>query len=294
MLLVQVAILSLLHPQQITINDVTVIRRGAQIESVGRLRDILTFRGEIRIRMAPGFQRTYHGELQVTSSKNELQLILQADLEYLTAATVSAESPPNAPPEALKAQAIVARSWIQASKRRHGQFDICDTTHCQHFKEPTPSGGAAALATKGLILAWQGKPFAPAYSASCGGRTKTAAAIGWADQDTYPYFAVDCPVCQRAEPEWLRRFDGADAIAIRANPHAESTRLSIGRRSGWAALPSNNFEFIETPEGLQLKGRGQGHGLGYCQRGGAGLAKSLSAAAILHHYFPGTAIISSR
>jgi stage II sporulation protein D len=69
--------------------------------------------------------------------------------------------------------------------------------------------------------------------------------------------------------------------------------LALGRRLGWDVLPSNNYELAESPEGLLMKGRGQGHGLGYCQKGGAGLAqKGLSPAAILRHYFPGTNIIS--
>lgn len=89
------------------------------------------------------------------------------------------------------------------------------TTHCQHFKEPTPHGFRAAAKTKNLILVWQGQPFAPAYSASCGGRTKTAAAIGWRDEETYPYFPVDCPICQRDEQPWTRRFVGYDAATLR-------------------------------------------------------------------------------
>ena len=284
MLFVKVVILSLLHLQQVTVNDV-------EITAAKLLHENVTFRGAIRVRAAHNFQRTYNGALEITVKNNELQLILTTTEEDLAAATVSAESPPGAPASALAAQAILARSFIHASKGRHGQFDLCDTTHCQHFKVPTPSGMKAAKETAGLVLVWQEKVFAPAYSASCGGRTKTAAAIGWDDENKYPYFEVECPICQRDEPQWTRSLDEEDGRQIRENPNKEKTRLTIGRRSGWAALPSNNYELI----GLQIKGRGLGHGLGYCQRGGAGMARQGARSAdILRHYFPGTNIIRSR
>ncbi|MCC6539306.1 MAG: hypothetical protein IT162_17270 [Bryobacterales bacterium] len=293
MLLLKVAILSLLHPQQVTVNDVSITRQGEQIAIAGRLQAKFSARGKLQIRIAPDFRRTYTGELEITAKNNELQLILTATEEALIAAIVGAESPPSAPAAALEAQAIVTRSWLRASRNRHGQYDLCDTTHCQHFKEPTANGVLAAAKTKDLILVWQGKPFPPAYSASCGGRTKSAAAIGWRDSDTYPYFPVDCAICQHNEQEWTRRFDGYDAATLREHPHSEATRIALGRRLGWDALPGNNYELSESSEGLLLNGRGQGHGLGYCQMGGAGLAqKGRSPAEILRHYFPGTNIIS--
>lgn len=284
MLLVKVAILTLFHPQQVTVNGVEITRKALQNE------ESRTIPGPVTVTLNPSFTRTYRGALQISAANNELQLILHAELEDLVAATVSAESPPSAPPEALKAQAILARSWIVASRKRHGAYDLCDTTHCQHFKEPTPRGIQAARATRGLVLAWQGKPFAPAYSASCGGRTRTAADVGWPDTQGYPYFAVDCAVCQKNEQTWTRQLDPADVKTLRQNPHKESVRLAINRRLGWSGIPSNSYQI----EGETLKGRGQGHGLGYCQRGAAAMAATLSAAEILRHYFPGTVIIANR
>jgi stage II sporulation protein D len=266
----------------VTVNDVDI--------TPARLKPKLTFSGAIRVKTNQ-FQRTYHGDLEITAKNNELQLILTTTEEALVAATVSAESPPKALPAALQAQAILARSWIHASRGRHGQYDLCDTTHCQHFKEPTKRGIEAAKATASLLLTWQGKPFAPAYSASCGGRTKTAAAIGWSDDNRYPYFEVNCPICQRDEPRWSRHPSPEQLKEIRQNPNKEAIRLKLGRESGWSALPSNNYEI----KGDEIVGHGHGHGLGYCQRGGAGLAQlGKTAAEILRHYFPGTDIVSSR
>lgn len=295
MLLVKVAILTLLHPQQVSVNHTVVSRHGEQVESGGHLQDDFRFSGEFQLAVGPAFRRRYRGDLRIISKNNELQIRLTAREEDLVAAIVSAESPPGAPPSALAAQAILARSWLRAAKGRHRDFDFCDTTHCQHFKDVSPHGVVAALATRGLILTWQGKPFAPAYSASCGGRTQTASAIEWDPEGGYPYFAVECPICKREEPPWVRVFNPDDAALLREHPHAESTRLAIGRRSGWDALPGNNYELIESPPKVETRGRGRGHGLGYCQKGGAGMARQGTAlGAILRHYFPGTDIISSR
>jgi stage II sporulation protein D len=296
---VEVGLLGLFHPQEVlVVRDgvtITVRRAGDELDVQGRRAPVFRALGRFELRLPEKFRRRYQGALSISSRNGELEIVLAADVEYLVAATVTAESPPAAPPAALAAQSIVARSWMLASPRRHGHFDLCDTTHCQHATEPTPAAIRAASATRGLILAWRGRPFAAAHSASCGGRTRTASAIGWTPANTYPYFAVDCPVCQKNEPLWTRRFEEYDAASLREHPHSEATRLAIGRRSGWDALPGNNYELIETGEGLELRGRGQGHGVGYCQRGAAGLARQgRTTAEILRHYFPGTAIISSR
>ena len=138
----------------------------------------------------------------MTAAGEELRAVLRADLEEAVAAITEAESAPAAGLEARKAQAVIARSWLLANRRRHGAYDYCDTTHCQVWKEARPSPAAAA--TRGVVVTYRGRVFAPAYCGSCGGRTKTAAEVGWS-AEPYPYFAVACEVCRREEPGWERR-----------------------------------------------------------------------------------------
>jgi stage II sporulation protein D len=60
-------------------------------------------------------------------------------------------------------------------------------------------------------------------------------------------------------------------------------------------LPSNNYRISESEGGVELQGRGHGHGLGYCQRGGAGMARAgANAREIIEHYFPGAAVTALR
>jgi peptidoglycan hydrolase-like amidase len=146
----------------------------------------------------PGkLERRFRGQLEITVAKGALQPVIAMDIEVAVASVVAAESPPGARIEALKAQAIVARSFYLAAHRRHAAFDFCDTTHCQFLRAPPRAQEAAARATSethGLVLAWHGATVAALYSARCGGRTRTPDRAAPAD---YPYYAVACPYCAR-------------------------------------------------------------------------------------------------
>jgi peptidoglycan hydrolase-like amidase len=143
--------------------------------------------------------RRYHGILSISTDKGQLIPVIAMDIETATASIVAAESPPGAPIEAQKAQAVAARSFLYAAGRRHRYYDFCDTTHCQFLREPPApetSAFAAVLATRGLILTWRGSPVATMYVSRCGGRTASLQEVGLSMRG-YPYFAVRCAYCSR-------------------------------------------------------------------------------------------------
>jgi Stage II sporulation protein len=119
--------------------------------------------------------RHYRGTLELKPASGTLIAVVSMDLETAVASVVAAESLPGVPLEALKAQAVAARSYFAAGKGRHSEFDFCDTTHCQFLREPPGSGSAAeaAYATRGLVLIYQSQPFAAMCTRSCSGRTRT-------------------------------------------------------------------------------------------------------------------------
>jgi peptidoglycan hydrolase-like amidase len=144
--------------------------------------------------------RTFRGRLDVTSAGGELTPVMSMDLETAVASVVAAEQIGSTPLEALKAQAVAARSFLVAARGRHHGFDFCDTTHCQFLREPPAADRPAALAareTAGIVLAFRGAPLAAFYSASCGGRTRTLAEAGLQAAGGYPYFGVECAYCAR-------------------------------------------------------------------------------------------------
>lgn len=162
--------------------------------------------GDFELRVPGKIERRFQGALDVAAQDGHLEAIVTMPLETAVASIVASESPPGAPLEALKAQAIVARSFLLANPRRHGAFDACDTTHCQFLRQPpgpTQLAAVAADATQGMTLEYEGRVVPALYSAQCGGRTRSLADAGWGP-GAYPFFAVECPSCRGRRVEGHR------------------------------------------------------------------------------------------
>jgi hypothetical protein len=206
------------------------------------------------ILVIPGkIQRQYRGVLTVSADDRQLVPVVQMKMETAVASIVSAESVPGAGLEALKAQAVAARSYLAAGGR-HRYYDFCDSTHCQFLRSPPVIGSAAdraAQETRGLVLTWRGQILAAMYSSRCGGRTLSLRQSGMAPNG-YPYFSVVCAWCRR-------------------HP-----------------LPVTRSADDPAPRKAEMNG-GHGHALGLCQHGAAGMAESgATFSAILRYYYPET------
>jgi stage II sporulation protein D len=240
-------------------------------------------------------RRRYLGTLEITAVHDTLVPVIGMELEIAVASVVAAESAPGTPLEALKAQAVAARSYMVAATGRHSGFDFCDTTHCQFLRQaPGPESAAnrATKATEGLVLAYQGNIIPAMYSASCGGRTRTLQDVG-VNSRGYPYFAVECPYCQKHSSQWIHAFD-SQQIHLEAS-HTERERLVLGRKYGWSAVPGNNYQILTRSNQVLIEGRGAGHGIGLCQSGAAAMAASgADFAVILHYYYPNVTLLEAR
>ena len=236
--------------------------------------------------------RHYRGSLSARVKQGELALVVAMELETAVASAVAAESAPGTPPEALMALAVVARSYYAAAKSRHRDYGFCDLTHCQVLRgAPAPESPAAraAAGTRGLVLAYNGKPFAAMFTRSCGGRTRTPADTGM-PANGYPYFPVICVYCHASPYVWTRKVSREDAALLLAR--GEAGRLTVDRRLGWNAVPSNTFTTRDEGAEVLLEGKGQGHGIGLCQRGAAAMAAGGAGfRRILSHYFPNTQVV---
>jgi stage II sporulation protein D len=269
---------------QVETEQVTATR----IHAAGRSGEAADF-----VLSVPGkISRHYHGTLDVSSAPDALLAVVAMDLETAVPSVVQAESLSDTPLEALKAQAVAARSYFAAAKGRHRDFDFCDTTHCQYLREPpapeSPASRAAA-ATHGLVLVYQGQPFAALYTRSCGGRTRTPSELG-IPSGGYPYFAVMCDYCRSNPLRWRRRVSPADANKLLSQ--GEAARLEIDRRLGWDAVPSCSFITHPENQDVVLEGKGQGHGVGLCQLGARAMAEAGAGfREILDHFYPNTEVV---
>jgi len=157
--------------------------------------------------LIPGkIERRFRGVLTMRPrNTRELIPVIEMDLEAAVASVIAAESAPGAGIEALKAQAVVARSFFVAyhgKQQRHPWFEFCDTTHCQFVRELPGSQTlalSAAQQTRGLTLTYDRQVFAPFYSAACGGHTRSLEGAA-----SYPYFAVACDYCLRHPADGIR------------------------------------------------------------------------------------------
>ena len=241
----------------------------------------------------PGkLHRVYRGRFMIQARKGVLLAVVAMDRETAVASIVAAEMAESAPMEALKAQAVVTRSFLTAGPR-HLDFDFCDTTHCQFLKSPpaaTSRVTSAVQATQGLVLAYRGKPLAAMYSSRCGGQTHTLRDVGLNPGDAYPYYSVRCQWCQRHPISWQSKI-GASGEPPR--PGNERSRIAAARQWGWGAIPGSDFTATADSTGWRLEGHSVGHGVGMCQMGATSMANAGAGFhEILSHYYPNTELIT--
>jgi stage II sporulation protein D len=245
---------------------------------------------EFSLNIEGKIDRKFTGRLEVTAIGSRLEPVIKVDLESAVAAVAAAEMPRDTPLEALKAMAVLARSYYTAGGRRHGAYDFCDTTHCQWRRESIAEdhpARAATQATAGIVITYQDRPIAPMYHASCGGETKSAAQIGL-NSDPYPYFPIECEACRREAETWTRHLPKTIAYQL-LTERSETLRLNVTRQLGWSALPGNTFKATADGDDVLVEGRGEGHGVGVCQRGIVALARAgEDYRALLSKYLPQT------
>ncbi len=276
------------------------------------------------LRMVRLGERELAGEVEVRRAGAGLSVVDVLPLEEYVALVTSAEMPASFPDEALKAQAVAARTYALVKKleaRAEGRdFDLGATVLDQVYpgQGGNPRSRAAALATAGEVLVFDHRPIEAYFHSACGGRTERGAdALG----RDLPYLAsVNCRRCNGAprahwtvqvNAEELARIAGlpgsataarvaersASGRAARVEVRAGGRRASLAavdlrQRMGYDRLPSLAFDVREHRGAFVFEGKGSGHGAGLCQWGAAGRARAgEDYRKILAAYYPGTELI---
>jgi stage II sporulation protein D len=140
-------------------------------------------------------------------ARGGLRAVAAVDLEMYVAGVLAGEAATLKSPPALRAMAVLARTWALRSRGRHRAqgFDFCSLTHCQFFRLPSePEKGNslavndAVTSTAGLVLKYRGQLVDPYYTAHCGGVTEAAGDV-WPDRAA-PYLeSASDPYCARSE-----------------------------------------------------------------------------------------------
>jgi stage II sporulation protein D len=260
----------------------------------------------------------YRGALSFTATDDGLLVVNTLDLEDYLRGVVPSEMQATWPAEALKAQAIAARSYTLTSLQPEADYDICATVECQVYRGLTTEhalSDAAIRQTSGLVLTYA-DGFAKTYYHSDSGGVIASSEEVWGS--ALPYLQAFTDVTQTTpHRHWEQRIDPArlteavraagfeigTATALTIHSRTESGRiqeLHVSGTAGSAVLNGAAATTLLRAVGLKstllamtgpltARGDGWGHGVGMSQHGAMALAESgYSYQQILSFYYPGT------
>ena len=156
---------------------------GPKLElPVGKEGAVLQLPGPLTLRPTAGARLTYgdkafRGDLEVSKSGAKLQLVNVLGLEAYLLGVVPGEMPRDWPLEALKAQAVAARTYAVAHLITGKSFDLYSDGRSQTYyglASEAAGPSQAVRETRGQILMYDGKPAQTFYFSSSGGRTISA------------------------------------------------------------------------------------------------------------------------
>ncbi len=236
------------------------------------------------------------------------------------------EMPQDWPEEALKAQAVAARTYALQHRGRHEEdgYDLCDTTHCQVYEgleSAVASTDKAISDTYGEVLTYQGKLIDAFFHTDSGGMTDRCLDVWGSD---VPYLQAAKELNLNTQP-WsvscsIKEFSAKLAAASKSVgtvKQVKLSKLSVGKGASDRSasgrvkslvvkgdkgskeitgndmrailgLRSTLFDINISKDQVKITGYGWGHGLGMSQWGAKAYAGKWSYDKILYHYYKGT------
>ena len=268
--------------------------------------------------------RKVAGRVRLLARKGELLAVAVVPFEAYVAAVVSREVGPRFHPEALAAQAVVARTYAvgYAAKPRDPAYDVAGTVEDQVFEGMDGVAAVfleAADRTRGMVVWYRGELARTVYHSTCGGRTEDAGSAWGKD---VPYLrAQRCDDCADSPVyRWEYRMPEAEGRRVAKAlgvPPGKDLRIAVAGRTptgrasrvrilsggvsrelqaaefrktaGYAKVRSLKMEIVPAAGEWRITGEGWGHGVGLCQHGANGMARrGAGFREILSRYYPGT------
>lgn len=161
--------------------------------------------------------RSYRGVIEFGRySGGNITAVNVVDLEEYLYSVVASEMPASYGIEALKAQAVAARSYTMTRMSAHSSsgYELCDGTHCQAYKGyggETATTSNAVDATKGVMAYYDGTPINAVFHASSGGHTDNSENV-WVNY--VPYLRGVPELNEIDMNTWSRTYTTAEIEAI--------------------------------------------------------------------------------
>jgi len=255
----------------------------------------------------------YRGFLTVRrETDGSLRVVNTVPLEAYLYGVLPAEIGTKVPQEAMKAQAVAARTYALKNRGKclKDGFDLDDTTRCEGYDGvdgETAASNAAVDSTRGQVLTYQGRLIDAPYSTDSGGMTACddggdcpylqavldgADGLDYAAKGRYHTWAQTWTPAQMAQAlardarTKVARFvsltvDGLDAsgrittatVAGADGSLRTVTGPHLRQILGYDSLRSTRVTLTRTPEGnYRFDGKGWGHGMGMSQDGAVAMA----------------------
>lgn len=182
----------------------------------------------------------YRGMLTFSVNGSTMTGVNIVDLEEYLYGVVPSEMPQSYATEALKAQAVAARTYAMTKLGAHtgSGYQLCDTTNCQVYKgysNEANSTTAAVDATAGEVACYNGSPIEAVFSASTGGYTENSENV-WSA--VVPYLRAVPEIAEYGDNTWTRELTLDELTALLNQKNAGIgeakdiviTKLSTGGR----------------------------------------------------------------
>lgn len=256
---------------------------------------------------------------------NEQNEVVTMQLEEYITGTVAAEMPASFEMEALKAQAVCARTYAIKKIITHASYpqgaDLSDDiSSCQAFvsrQDFAPDNPdrddlfqkveEAVESTRGEIMLYNSQPIDALYCSTCGGHTEDASAV-WGGEIDYLQ-SVKCDDCiasphyreeNKFSNETIAKLVGDKGTRLKikilsSTSSGRSQKIDINGKIIEAKtlreklnLPSTWIDFRTSVSTTLIISRGYGHGVGLCQYGANGMAeRGKDYHQILQKYYQG-------
>jgi len=270
--------------------------------------------------------RLYRGDLIIAREKDgRLLLVNVVELEAYLKGVLVREISPKWPLDAIKAQAVAARTYALYQKEvmKDKLYDVTADVSSQVYggsgSEKNRTNRAVNF-TAGEVLTYDGKVFPTYFHATCGGVTENASEL-WKTSVEPLAGGRMCSFCASSPHYFWKRAldlktiqkklgsrytlpgDCANLAVKERNPTGRVRTLVLKDQKGRAmeisakdfrqlvgpdVVRSTNFSITLEQGKVTLSGKGWGHGVGLCQWGALGMSrKGYGYEKILSFYYPG-------
>jgi stage II sporulation protein D len=202
-------------------------------------------------------QNWYRGLVELIPGEGGLIAVNQVGIDDYVSSVVGAEMGHRFPPEALKAQAVAARSYalFHRNLRLERPFDLGDDQSWQVYKGVSSESNLTQVAsqeTSNQVLTFQGQVINAVFHSSSGGHTEDVANV-WTEPLPYlkgvPDFDVDAPVFSWSETISAQlaqqNIGGVGSIlnleVVQRSPYGRAMTVAVTGTGGSKSLSADQF-----------------------------------------------------